>query len=154
MDFPSVPFDPSNAGVSLDAIDVDLPLLDEAKVYSWLSAVAKAYGYGFRSMSYVFCSDTALLEMNVEHLAHDTLTDIITFDLRDAASARVIEGECYISISRVHENASTFGEDSATELLRVMAHGVLHLCGLGDKSIEESEQMRAAEDSALLLWDQ
>ncbi len=110
-------------------------------------------------LDYILCSDEYLAEMNVEHLAHDTLTDIITFDLSDddptGASFSVetsIEGECYISQERVTDNAGGFGESLTHEMLRVLSHGLLHLCGFGDKSAEESAEIRAAEDSAIAEW--
>ena len=152
MDFPSLPYDPADSGVFLDVIDVELPELDEKSLFTWLSAVAKTHDFSLRTMSYVFCSDEELYNMNVEHLDHDTLTDIITFDLRDDARDAFVEGECYISLDRIRENAAGLGVSFSNELFRVMAHGLLHLCGLSDKSSSAAEQMRVAEDAALLLW--
>jgi len=150
MDFPSIPNEFVEGAISFNSVDVELPELDQTSLSTWLSAVAKTYNTSIYQLSYVLCSDVYLHAMNVERLSHDTLTDIITFDLRDSESAP-IEGECYISIDRVMENAASFGESTEVEFLRVVVHGLLHLCGLGDKTPEESERMRFAEDSALQL---
>ena len=165
MQFPTLPQnlldDSSDAsGVRLHVEHADAPVLDATALGVWLRAVATQRGYALHRLTYVLVSDDALHAMNVEYLAHDTLTDIITFDLRDDPSAAVVEGECYISLDRVRDNAAAFGELARAtrledpveeELQRVMAHGLLHLCGLGDKSPAEAAAMRAAEDAALAL---
>lgn len=151
MLFPSIPdADDLGHGVSFDTIEVDLPTFDNVAISDWLSAVAKTFDKTINTLTYVLCSDSYLLEMNIERLNHDTFTDIITFDLGDRSSG-VIEGECYISIDRVEENAKHFGVPVVHELYRVFVHGLLHLCGLGDKSADEAIAMRKAEDSALQL---
>lgn len=150
MQFPSLPgdLDEQLSTISFDVVDVELPQLDEEVLSLWLTAVAKTHDCTIASLGYVFCSDAYLLEMNVERLEHDTYTDIITFDLSDAEGLP-IEGECYISLERVAENAASFGVRFERELLRVVVHGLLHLCGLGDKTPEDASSMRIAEDSAL-----
>ena len=150
MDFPNLPGDEIIGGITFATVDVDLPIFNADQVASWLTAVAKSYDRSIGSLSYVLCSDAYLLEMNVERLNHDSYTDIITFDLRDADDAS-LEGECYISLDRVIENATSFGESAIQELFRVFVHGLLHLCGLGDKTAEDAKQMRQAEDRALAL---
>lgn len=99
-----------------------------------------------RGLSYIFCSDDYLLEINKKHLQHDDFTDIITFDLSDDDT---ITGEIYISIDRIRENAKVFNTDFPAELARVMIHGALHLCGYGDKTPSEQQQMRSKEDQYL-----
>ncbi|MEJ0031379.1 MAG: rRNA maturation RNase YbeY [Bacteroidota bacterium] len=99
-------------------------------------------------MSYVFCTDKYLLEINQQYLNHDTLTDIITFDFTEPGS-RLLEGEIYISVPRVRENAKGLGEDFIKELHRVIIHGVLHLVGYGDKGKKKKEEMRKREDKYL-----
>lgn len=154
MKFPSLPGDPtSGLGITFHVVDVEMPALNEKVLSSWLSACAKTYDHSIDSLSYVFCSDAYLHEMNVERLDHDTYTDIITFDLRNEVD-EPIEGECYISIERITDNASRFGESLHTELYRVFAHGLLHLCGLGDKTVEEAARMRKAENACLALLGQ
>ena len=96
-------------------------------------------------LNYVFCSDKRLLEINQQYLAHDYYTDIITFDLSEKGS-EIISGEIYISVDRVRNNAKTAGYLISVELLRVIFHGVLHLCGYGDKKRGEKAIMREKED--------
>ena len=99
------------------------------------------------SLTYIFCSDDHLHGMNQHFLDHDTLTDIITFDLSEAADK--LTGEIYISVDRVRENAEKFDATYADELHRVIFHGALHLCGFKDKKKEDREVMRKHEDSCL-----
>lgn len=96
-------------------------------------------------INYTFVSDVYLLNMNKEYLQHDTYTDIITFDLSDP-EREVILSDIFISIDRVMENAKTFEIHFADELLRVILHGALHLCGFGDKTKTQKAEMRALED--------
>ncbi len=98
------------------------------------------------ALQFVFCSDEHLHKINVEHLQHDTFTDIITFPYQPPP---LVDGEIYISLERVRENARIYGEPFRRELLRVMAHGVLHLLGYGDKTEEEQKAMRVKEEEAL-----
>lgn len=100
-------------------------------------------------LNYIFCSDKELLQINKEFLGHKTLTDIITFDYTEG---KTISGEIYISAERVMENAEKFGVSFSHELRRVMIHGVLHLCGYGDKTASEKRIMRAREEVALELF--
>ena len=95
-------------------------------------------------LNYIFCSDEYLLQMNKEFLNHYTLTDIITFPLSDAG--RPVYGEVYLSVERVKENAKAFQVEYQNELLRVMIHGALHLCGHTDKTKADKNQMRAREN--------
>lgn len=99
---------------------------------------------------YVFVGDEELLEINLQYLKHNTYTDIITFDL--GTTPHSLDGEIYISIDRVIENASIFKTQITEELLRVMFHGVLHLLGKKDKTTQEKNEMRRAEDDCLNLY--
>lgn len=119
------------------------------KTSAWIDRVARSEKSAIQSLSYVFCSDRYLLSMNQQYLNHDTLTDIITFDYSD--SPKAIEGEIYISIPRVKENATKLKVDFETELHRVIIHGVLHLVGYKDKSSTDKKEMRAAEEKYLRL---
>lgn len=103
-------------------------------------------------LTYIFCSDEALHKINLQFLQHDNYTDIITFDLSEKDSELV--GEIYISVERVAENAGLFKSTYQQELLRVIFHGALHLCGLGDKTGAEKAAMRTAEDAALADWQE
>lgn len=110
---------------------------------AWLGSIISQEGYSEGEVSVVFCDDKYLFKLNVEFLNHDTLTDVIGFNY---SLSNEIHGEIYISIDRVEDNAVEFGQAFETELLRVMAHGVLHFCGYNDKTDLESSLMRAKED--------
>ena len=109
-------------------------------------------GTRLKSLACVFCTDDYLLVLNRKYLDHDTLTDIITFDLSDPATPGVIDGELYISVERVKENAGLFGNSYQGELLRVIFHGMLHLCGYKDKTNEDLLLMRKQEDECLSYY--
>ena len=113
------------------------------KIAQWLKQVAVGEGKKIGNVSYVFVSDEYLLEMNKKYLQHDDYTDIITFD---NSTGNNISGEMYISIDTVRVNAEYYQVDFQNEILRVMVHGVLHLCGYQDKTTNERQKMRAAED--------
>lgn len=98
-------------------------------------------------INYIFCTDEGLLEKNIAFLNHDTLTDIITFDLSESETE--LNSEIYISVDRVADNAQQFGVPYNTELHRVLFHGILHLCGFKDKKPEEEKEMRRQEDLCL-----
>ncbi len=119
---------------------------------AFLDALIRSYRPGLKRirLSYIFMSDDALLRINQDFLQHDTYTDIITFDLSEADNA--LDGEIYISVDRVAENALKFKTGYDRELHRVIFHGALHLCGLRDKKIAEQQAMRTAEDAALAEW--
>lgn len=115
---------------------------------SWLSELCKIEGKELGELSIIFCSDEYLLQMNIEHLQHDYYTDIITFDYCEGDT---VLGDLFISVDRVRENSVELGEMFHVELNRVVAHGVLHLLGYGDKSDEEALLMREKELVALGL---
>ena len=100
-----------------------------------------------KQLQYIFCSDEYLLQINKEHLQHNYYTDIITFDLSDTPEA--VTGEIYISVDRVRDNAQNYEVPLKQELLRVIFHGALHLCGYKDKSEKDQVTMRKAEDKYL-----
>lgn len=127
----------------------DFVLANEATYRNWLSIVAKKEDHEIQDLGYVFCSDNFLLDINQRYLEHDTLTDIITFDY---CVDKNLSGEIYISTQRVAENAISFGVDTNTELRRVMVHGLLHLCGYGDKEDIEKELMREKESYYMGLF--
>jgi rRNA maturation RNase YbeY len=111
------------------------------------SAIARIFAeekVAFRSLSFIFCTDEFLLKLNQEYLNHDTLTDILTFNLE--ASSLPIVGEIYISVERVEENSVNLGVPLIQELYRVMIHGVLHLCGYKDHTPAQKALMRKKED--------
>lgn len=114
---------------------------------SWIKTILQTEKKMEGKISFTFCSDEQLLDINKEFLNHNTLTDIITFDYNIGLK---ISGEIYISIERVSDNAVKFKQVLTQELLRVMAHGVLHLCGYGDKKKEEKIKMRQKESFYVL----
>lgn len=132
-----------------DFEDVEVPLPDILSLEAWIHAVAASHGCTVHQVQYVFCSDDYLHQMNIDYLQHDTLTDIITFPY---ASPPAIEGEIYVSVDRVKDNATDLNLPFQQELLRVIIHGILHLCGTGDKTESQAAVMRAQEDAALQLW--
>jgi rRNA maturation RNase YbeY len=124
------------------------PLKNRRELKKFITAYFKKRKLPLRSLNFIFCSDKRLLEINRAFLKHDYYTDIITFDLNPGEKS--IEGEIYISVDRVKDNAKSAGEASIKELHRVIFHGILHLTGLNDKTGEEKEQMRRMEDKLLL----
>ena len=123
--------------------DITFSLKEKLKHKAWLNEVAKQEGKKILELTYVFCSDEYLLQINQEYLNHDTLTDIVTFD--NSEDPKKIEGDIFISIERVRENGNKLGT-SDTELERVMVHGLLHLLGYKDKKKEDKALMTEKED--------
>jgi probable rRNA maturation factor len=115
---------------------------------SMLMEIAEREHKTVEKIVYYFVSDERLHELNQQHLQHDTLTDIVTFDYSytDHYDNLLLVSEVYVSVDRVKENAVTFNTDFGTELKRVLFHGILHLCGYKDKSPVEQKQMREKED--------
>ena len=123
--------------------ETSFELTDPQLTGAWLASIISQEGYSEGEVSVVFCDDKYLFKLNVEFLNHDTLTDVIGFNY---SLSNEIHGEIYISIDRVEDNAVEFSQAFETELLRVMAHGVLHFCGYNDKTDLESSLMRTKED--------
>jgi rRNA maturation RNase YbeY len=128
--------------------ETDFSLENTPKIIDWISEVIISEGFELGEILYVFCDDEYLQKLNIEFLNHDTLTDILSFDY---CLGKQINGEIYISVERVADNASDFKTDFVEELHRVMIHGILHFCGYKDKSEKEEAQMRKKEDEALRL---
>ena len=127
----------------------EMPLRLSLKHKVWLQQVVRKEGKVTGDISYVFCDDAYMIQQNNAFLQHDTYTDIITFD---ECVGDVISGSILISADRVAENASKFGKTFENELLRVVVHGTLHLCGYKDKSESEAKLMRQKEDESLALF--
>lgn len=128
--------------------DVEAPRLRERILRNWIREVAALYNRRVGELCYQFCGDERILQTNQDFLDHDYYTDIITFD---ESEGDVISGDMLISLETVRSNAELLGNEYAEELHRVIIHGVLHLCGLKDKTPEDEANMRAAEDQALSL---
>ena len=128
---------------------VALPEFDYARVEGWIADVAAAHDRILGPLAYIFCDDSRILEVNREFLQHDYFTDIITFD---NSRGRMVSGDMFISLDTVRSNAEGLGVPYEQELMRVIIHGVLHLCGINDKGPGEREVMEANENAALEMW--
>ncbi|MBU3820627.1 rRNA maturation RNase YbeY [Flavobacteriaceae bacterium XHP0103] len=123
--------------------ETEFSLNNEKALADWISSVIQAEGCKEEEVNYIFCDDEYLYNLNVEFLKHDTLTDIISFDY---SLGKNIQGDVFISVERVQENANEFNVSFDEELRRVMVHGVLHYCGYKDKSEAEEKLMREKEN--------
>ena len=125
-----------------------MPNLDRDLVQQWIVKVAEQHEQKVGCLTYVFCDDDFILQTNVEFLGHDYYTDIITFDY---TNSRHIAGDMVISLDTVKSNTEGMGVPYESELMRVMIHGVLHLCGINDKGPGEREIMEQHENDALAI---
>ncbi|MCE2681879.1 MAG: rRNA maturation RNase YbeY [Flavobacteriia bacterium] len=128
--------------ILFEFIDVEVPELSSELFSFWLDNAVSEEGKTTGEITVIFCSDEYLLVMNRQYLDHDYYTDIITFDYTEGS---IVSGDLFISVDRVYENAQGLDFDRAIELRRVCVHGVLHLCGYGDKSDLEAKLMRDKE---------
>lgn len=110
---------------------------------SWIENIILSEGKKLGDINYIFCDDEYLLKVNQDYLQHDYYTDIITFDY---VKGKTISGDIFVSVERIKDNATTLARDYDSEFRRVLAHGVLHLCGYKDKSPEDEKLMREKED--------
>lgn len=133
------------------SFQTNYPLKSRTKIKQWIKQVIEAKGKKTGNITYIFCDDEYLLEVNKQYLQHDYYTDVITFDY---VENDLISGDIFISTDRVRENALAFGSSETEELHRVIIHGALHLLGLKDKSEKEASQMRQAENEALKLLNE
>lgn len=127
--------------------DISFKLKDKAKVKEWIKTTVETEGYKLKELNYIFCSDKYLLQINQQYLNHDTYTDIITFD--NSEKEGIIEGDIFISVDRIRENATKFATSETNELHRVIVHGALHLLGYQDKMAESKKLMTSKEDEYL-----
>lgn len=128
---------------------VELPSIDLAKIANWIEEVAKSHDRIVGPLTYIFCDDEKIIEVNRQFLQHDYYTDIITFDY---SRGKRISGDMFISLDTVASNAEMLGVSYNAELHRVIIHGVLHLCGIDDKGEGEREIMEGFENEALALF--
>jgi rRNA maturation RNase YbeY len=129
--------------------DVTYTLKNKTIIRAWILSAITAEGYFLEELNFIFCSDEYLWRMNQQFLDHDTYTDVITFD--NSERLKTINGDIFISIDRVKENAAEINVPAATELCRVMIHGTLHLLGYKDKTKAAKTQMTAREDHYLSM---
>ncbi|MGL4332718.1 MAG: rRNA maturation RNase YbeY [Bacteroidales bacterium] len=129
----------------------DMPPIKKQEVNNWIKTVAALYDRKVGNISYIFCNDDKILEINREYLQHDYYTDIITFDYTENNK---IGGDIFISVDTVRSNSEEFNTDYIEELHRIIIHGILHLCGIKDKEPEERADMTRRENEALALRTQ
>ena len=129
--------------------ETDFLLENEAHYEAWISRIIESEGFEEGEINYIFCDDEYLHKINLEYLAHDTLTDIISFDY---TVGNLIQGDIFVSIERVQDNASDFNVSFEEELKRVLSHGVLHYCGYKDKSPKDEALMRSKEDEKIQMF--
>ena len=136
------------SNITYIAQGIDLPGFNQYIVNQWIEAVTRTFDKSVGNLTYIFCTDEKIIEVNREFLQHDYFTDIITFDY---SNRRRISGDMFISLDTVRSNAALFGKSYDDELMRVVIHGVLHLVGINDKGVGEREIMEKHENDALDL---
>ena len=129
--------------------ETDFELENEAQYEDWISRIIESEGFDEGEINYIFCDDEYLHKINVEYLDHDTLTDIISFDY---TVGNVLQGDIFVSIERVRDNANDFNVSFEEELKRVLSHGVLHYCGYKDKSPKDEALMRSKEEEKMQMF--
>ncbi|MCA1965371.1 MAG: rRNA maturation RNase YbeY [Flavobacterium sp.] len=129
--------------------ETDFELENEAQYEDWISRIIESEGFDEGEINYIFCDDEYLHKINVEYLDHDTLTDIISFDY---TVGNLIQGDIFVSIERVQDNAKDFNVSFEEELKRVLSHGVLHYCGYKDKSPKDEALMRSKEEEKMQMF--
>lgn len=122
--------------------NIEAPTLPE-NTSRWLAEIIKQEQKKEGDINYIFCDDEYLLQINRDFLQHDYYTDIITFDY---VKGKIISGDIFVSLQRIQDNANNLNCDYSNELRRVLAHGILHLCGYHDKTADEQKSMRAKEN--------
>lgn len=136
--------------------DCTFILKEKRRCTSWLKECAHNEGFKVGDISYIFCSSESHIEINRQYLGHDYYTDIITFDETEYPSDKIkigtLNGDLFIDTTTVKLNAKEFNSDPKKELHRVIVHGLLHLCGLKDKTAKETKEMRSKEDYYLDIF--
>lgn len=130
--------------------EMPFKFVNEKRIIKWIEGCIEHYNFEVGEINYIFCDDNYLHKLNVEFLNHDTLTDIISFDY---TLGDLINGDIYISVERVKENALIYAQSIENELNRVIIHGVLHLMGFKDKTLKDKGIMTKEEDFCLNLFD-
>ena len=127
----------------------DFTLSNESLYEEWISRIIDSEGFDEGEINYIFCDDDYLHKINVDYLDHDTLTDIISFDYTEG---NLLQGDIFVSVERVRENANDFNVAFEDEIKRVLSHGILHYCGYKDKSPEDELLMRSKEDEKIQMF--
>ena len=134
--------------ISYTTDGVEMPSFDTQRIENWIVSVARGFGKSVGAVTYIFCNDDKILEVNRKYINHDYYTDVISFDY---SRPMRISGDVFISLDTVRSNAILLGKTYDNELMRVIIHGILHLCGVDDKGPGEREIMERHEDEALAL---
>lgn len=134
--------------ITFQSEKIAFPKIKKRATANWIKRVAEKYGKKIGAVNYLFCTDEKILEVNNRYLSHDFYTDIITFDYSEAG---ILSGDIFISLETVGSNSEKYRTPYIEELHRVIIHGVLHLCGINDKSVSDAKKMRAAENEALKM---
>ena len=134
--------------ISYTTDGVEMPSFDTQRIENWIVSVARGFGKAVGAVTYIFCNDDKILEVNRKYINHDYYTDVITFDY---SRPMRISGDVFISLDTVRSNAILLGKTYDNELMRVIIHGILHLCGVDDKGPGEREIVARDEDEALAL---
>ena len=129
--------------------ETDFTLSNESLYGEWISRIIDSEGFDEGEINYIFCDDDYLHKINVDYLDHDTLTDIISFDYTEG---NLLQGDIFVSVERVRENANDFNVAFEDEIKRVLSHGILHYCGYKDKSPEDELLMRSKEDEKIQMF--
>lgn len=135
--------------ITFQSQDIAFPDIDREQINVWIQDVASTYGKTLGDINYIFVNDEEILRINREFIHHDYYTDHIGFDY---CYGNTLSGDIFIGVETVASNAEGLGVPYIEELHRVIIHGVLHLCGIEDKTPEQRQQMEAAEDKALEKW--
>ena len=128
---------------------LDFQLSQPKQIAKWIVQILEREHAQLKQLNFIFCDDAYLHQINLTYLQHDTYTDVITFPYQKMP---IVEGDIFISVERIKENASLYGVSFEKELLRVIIHGVLHLCGYMDKTEEDKKRMTAKENEALAIF--
>ena len=129
--------------------ETDFTLSNESLYEEWISRIIDSEGFDEGEINDIFCDDDYLHKINVDYLDHDTLTDIISFDYTEG---NLLQGDIFVSVERVRENANDFNVAFEDEIKRVLSHGILHYCGYKDKSPEDELLMRSKEDEKIQMF--
>ena len=133
---------------------IEYRLREKRRIARWVKAIAEAEGYTAGDINYIFCSSEVHRKMNIDFVGHDYFTDIITFDYSDRKGEGLVSGDVFIDVETVADNARIYGTTKTNEMHRIIAHGVLHLCGQKDKTPAAEKQMHRKEDKYLKLLTQ
>ena len=135
-------------GIVYQSENIKLPDIKKKETSRWIEKVASLYNKSIGDVNYIFCDDDKIIEVNRKFLDHDFYTDIITFDYSED---NIISGDIFISLDTVLSNSQKYNTEYKEELMRVIIHGILHLCGIDDRTDNEELEMRKAEENALKI---